>query len=252
MDDNKTTTYEGGTKTTSPSDEYMPYWVGTFLASLGLPVLTGAVACIPVRDDRRVREVAMNGLLAVGRMLSVKKEWPSVKPIVYFITQDGRRLIGEIRQYVSSAFANTLDIGSIVALRYDPGMPQVIALDLRPDLLDQAEVRRLKDQFLVVSGQAAPREANIAVNGAKTRGLVLASQPTGNVVHGAAEMAFQVRVSRTDGSVFDTTAIQAVPHDRMSLTVPGSIVHVWHLPSSEHDIVLGFPPPTPIPVVHVE
>ncbi|MCL2760875.1 MAG: DUF3592 domain-containing protein [Desulfuromonadales bacterium] len=77
-------------------------------------------------------------------------------------------------------------------------------------------------------------------NHVETKGVILESKPTGNIVDGNGEIWQHIKVTRPDGSTYDVSVTAGVPQSGISFTAPGSIVHVLYMPYDEKNVVIGW------------
>jgi ribosomal protein S27AE len=92
----------------------------------------------------------------------------------------------------------------------------------------------------LATGQITQELADIRENGIPTKGVILSSKPTGNIVNGEGEIALQVKVTRPNGTAYEVAVTKHVPQSGMAFTVPGSVVHIFYKPGDEQNIMIGF------------
>jgi hypothetical protein len=125
-------------------------------------------------------------------------------------------------------------------VRYNPQNPQQITLITSLDNIKSGETKHADEQYQIAIGQWTQEGIDIRDKGTQTKGVILSSNPTGNIVDGRSEIELQVKVTRPDGSTYEVSVTKHVPQNGMAFTVPGSIVHVFYMPDNEQHIVIGF------------
>lgn len=113
--------------------------------------------------------------------------------------------------------------------------------NIRVSSLNPGVAKFAKSGKETVTGNNQETAAPASLSGrTQAQGVVLSSRPTGNIINGEGEMILNLKVTRPDGSAWETTVTKPVPHGSLSFTQPGSVVHVYYLPDNEQDIVIGF------------
>ena len=82
------------------------------------------------------------------------------------------------------------------------------------------------------------RQLRIAEEGRDAQAVVVAMTPTGEVREGRAVVRLTLRVTRPDGSVFDSTQEKHLPAGLAPGLQPGTVVPVRYLPEAESEVVV--------------
>ncbi|MCL2849934.1 MAG: hypothetical protein FWE61_07820, partial [Micrococcales bacterium] len=163
---------------------------------------------------------------------------PQLELTMQFTTLDGQPVTASLRKVVSHANLAQLGPGAQLAIRYNPEKPSEIMLETNAD---QAMLQEALNAQRLARGEVTQEQLDIATYGVKAQGVVLASQPTGNVVRGCGEMFLRIRVTGPSSDAFDTTVTKAVPQHALHLAQPGAVLTVFYLPHNPMNIVVAFP-----------
>ena len=145
---------------------------------------------------------------------------------------DNAKRKGGLIGLITSALSGLNKNGNI---KISIGTPTVETAIVNGVALNQTEF-----QHDLATGQITQQLADIRKTGIPTKGVILSSKPTGNIVNGEGEIALQVRVTRPDGSTYEVAITKHIPQNGMPFTVPGSVVHVFYKPDNEQNIMIGF------------
>jgi len=182
-----------------------------------------------------------NGILVIGKISSAQQtglrvnHQPQLEITVQFSTANGQELSASFKQIVSLQHLTQFQPGALIPIQYDPLNPQRIMLDKN---VDQATLQEALNRYRVASGEVSQEAVDIAQNGVRAQGVILSAQPTGKIVNGRGEMALHLKVTRPDGTTFETTVKKAVPQEALSLILPGSVSEVRYLPRDEKNVVI--------------
>ena len=104
------------------------------------------------------------------------------------------------------------------------------------------EVRRVTGRVRLARGgrerEITARQLRIAEEGRDAQAVVVAMTPTGEVREGRAVVRLTLRVTRPDGSVFDSTQEKHLPAGLAPGLQPGTVVPVRYLPEAESEVVV--------------
>lgn len=185
-----------------------------------------------------------NGILVIGTIVSLERtgtlvnNQPQVDITIKFTTTDGKEITASQRRIVPLTDIPQVQPEMMVPIRYDPNNPQKIMIDMDSD---QTALQDAYDNLMVREGIASEESINIAKYGVKTKGVILSSKPTGNIINDMGEITLHIKVTRPDyGDPFETTVNKTVPQKMLLSTLPGSVVDVYYLPEDEKNIVIAF------------
>lgn len=188
------------------------------------------------------RSAFRNGELALGTLRRLRQtgvqfnDQPQLELFFDVETADGRRFDGRARQVVSLTDLPGLVPGAVLPVRYLPDRTDgwvMIAGDTAPEQLEDLLLRRQ-----LALGRITPRQFEAAQHGVGARAVVLTMRPTGEVQGDLAVIELQLRVTRPDGTRFDTTVRKALPAIALPGLQPGAVVGVKYLPSDEGDVLV--------------
>ncbi|MCL2760042.1 MAG: DUF3592 domain-containing protein [Desulfuromonadales bacterium] len=159
-----------------------------------------------------------------------------------FTTQDGQQITATTERIIPQVTLEKeqFKLMGLSYLRYNPQSPQQITFIGSLDNIKPDEKKHADEQYQIAIGQWTQEAIDIRDKGTETKGVILKSNPTGNIVDGKSEVELQVRVTRPDNSTYEVSVTKHVPQNGMAFTVPGSIVHVFYMPDNEQHIVIGF------------
>jgi len=185
-----------------------------------------------------------NGILVIGKIVSLERtgtlvnHQPQVDIAIKFTTNEGEEITASERRIVSLTDLPQVQPDMMVPIRYDPSNPQKIKIDMDSE---QADLQDAFNKLMVAEGKASEESINIAKYGVKTKGVILSSKPTGNIINDMGEITFHIKVTRPDyDDTFETTVNKPVPQNMLPSTLPGSVIDVFYLPEDEKNIVIGW------------
>lgn len=188
------------------------------------------------------------GPLVIGTVLEIKLS-KLINPdsferlfilTVQFETVDGQQVTASGDLVIYPEDQILFQPGTSVALRYNPKNPKGNVC-----ISDAIDLDRIFDAYREKFGEGySQTEIYIITQGQKTTGVILSSQPTGNIVNGCEEMALQVEVSRSDGGTYEASVNKTVSQDDLPFVQTGSTVTVFYILGSEKDIAISFQPET--------
>lgn len=188
------------------------------------------------------RSAFRNGELALGTLRRLRQtgvqfnDQPQVELFFDVETADGQRFDGRARQVVSLTDLPGLVPGAVLPVRYLPGRTDgwvMVAGDTAPEQLEDLLLRRQ-----LALGRITPRQFEAARHGVGAQAVVLTMAPTGEVRGDLAVIELALRVTRPDGTRFDTTVSKALPAVALPGLQPGAVVGVKYLPSDEQDVLV--------------
>ncbi|RKN45886.1 hypothetical protein D7294_05475 [Streptomyces hoynatensis] len=109
----------------------------------------------------------------------------------------------------------------------------VVATDAAPQ-----EVQRVTGRVQLAKGEITARQLRIAEEGREAHAVVVAMTPTGEVRGERAVVRLTLRVTRPDGTAFDSTQEKNVPASLAPGLQPGTVVPVRYLPDEESEVVV--------------
>ena len=213
---------------------------------LELPFILGMV-CLVVGMFLLIRKLAApifkaaKGPVVIGKILEIKLS-KLIAPqtferlfilTVQFETVDGQQVVASGDLVIYPEDQVLFQPGSSVALRYDPENTKQI------NISDNKDLERVLDEYRV-ERRGGSDEILTVKYGVKATGVILSSQPTGNIVNGCEEMALQLKVSRPDGETYEVTINKTVSQDDLPSAQPGSEVKVYYSQWDEKDIAILF------------
>jgi hypothetical protein len=149
-------------------------------------------------------------------------------------TPDGRRFRGEAKQLIDLTDMAAVQPGAVLPVRYLPGDSRVVLAVDAP----QAELQHALDQTRLAKGLITPRQLQISHEGLETRAVVLSVAPTGEIRGDLAVVAMNMRVTRPDGSTFDTVQEKTASPEMLAQTQPGAVVRVRYLAHDESEVIV--------------
>ncbi len=217
-----------------------PEWV--IVAGTGLLILVGfgppVVSLLggPRRSAFRKGELGLGTLQRLRQTGVQINDQPQVEMFFDVETADGQRFDGRARQVVSLTDLPGLVPGAVLPVRYLPGRTDGRVLvdgDTTPEQLEDLLLRRQ-----LALGRITPRQFEAAQHGVGARAVVLAMTPTGEVRGDLAVIELTLRVTRPDGTRFDTVVSKALPAIALPGLQPGAVIGVKYLPSDEQDVLV--------------
>lgn len=226
-------------------DTPMP-WLNGFLAGL---ICTVVVAPMLFRVGKLLENSGSGGKvpanyrgapIGMGTVVSVARTGLSVNDQPQLLitmdvdTPDGRKFRGEAKHLVDLTDLAAVQPGATLPVRYLPGESRVV---LATDAA-QAELQHVLDQTRLAKGLVTRRQLQIAHEGKEARAVVLAVTPTGDIRGDLAVVSMSMRVTRPDGSTFDTVQEKTASPDMLAQTQPGAVVRVRYLPHDESEVIV--------------
>jgi hypothetical protein len=183
-----------------------------------------------------------HGPLVFGTIVSVNRtgmlvnHQPQVDITVQFSIIDGQPLTGSDRRVVPLTELAQIQPGAMVPLRYNPEKPAEIMIDTQTD---QATLQEGYNQWRVRQGLATQESMDIAKQGVRAHGVILAMQPTGRIVQGHAEIRFEIKVTRPNGSMFEAECTKVWESQHVPKVQPGCVVDIYYMPYNEQKVTMG-------------
>jgi hypothetical protein len=195
----------------------------------------GITRFVQTLSVRRIRRPPVCIGVGVGTIGPVDHRHPS-SATVEVETVDGTRFRGRLTASTPETECAISQPGLVVAVRFDPGRPEDLAL-----ADDIVAARAAFDQMLIRKGLTTTDKLEVIRRGTRSHGLVTALRTTGKACEDHVEVEVDLMVSRTDGGQFpahDTAFIPAVsvPHLR-----PGSTVHTYYRMDDESAVAICVP-----------
>lgn len=221
------------------SGETMPWlneWMVVPIVALTIVPIVWSLTSAPSRSEFRDGDLGIGTLVEVHRTGLTVNDQPQLDIVFDVDTATGEAFRGTARQIVDLTELSALTPGTMLPVRYLPGRADGrvgIATDA-----DSAEVQALMQQVQLAKGQITPRQLLIAQQGVQAQAVVMEMQPTGEVRHGNAVIALRLRVTRPDGTTFDTRVEKAVPPAAIAGVQAGMVVRARYLAHDEEDVSL--------------
>ena len=211
-----------------------------FLISIGIIGL--AVFYIFYRLEGKRESAAAAGPFVIGMIQSVNQTggyWgndPSVKLTIQFYTLDGKKITATDNEVFALTSLAKCQPGYWAPVRYDPKNPQNIILDFKAD---SKTVDKAWDRYHIATGQLTQEQANTKENGVQTKGVVISSKPTDNIVNGGeSEFELQIKITKPDGSPRIFTYITGLAQKDLQYAVTGAVVYVYYFPEDNKNVLV--------------
>ncbi|MCL2091615.1 MAG: DUF3592 domain-containing protein [Micrococcales bacterium] len=222
---------------------------GTVVLGSSIAMLVVAVILITVsslgKAFRRHGANVKTGPLVIGTVVETEQtglrinDQPQLEVTLQFTTVDGRQVTASDHKVIPLHQLALVQPGASLPLRYDPQNPEKIMIETSAD---QAALQQAYDAQRLASGEVTQESLYIARNGVRAQGVVLSTQPTGNIVGGCGEMLLHVRVAGSQhGDSYDTTVTKAIPQNVLHRVQPGSVIEVYYIPGNEQNITIAVP-----------
>jgi hypothetical protein len=190
----------------------------------------------PSASAFRGGELAMGTLRETRQTGLIVNDQPQLDLIFTVETADGQSFEGRARQIVPLTELAELTPGRMLPLRYLPGRADGlvgIATDATPDQVQELMLRRQ-----VATGRLTPDAVRIVREGVQAQAVVMALAPTGEVRNGDAVIDLTLRITRPDGSVFDSTVSRPLPAAALPGLQVGCVTGVRYLSDNEADVLI--------------
>jgi len=185
------------------------------------------------------REFA-GGQFGVGTVVSVRRtgttvnDQPEMDVVMDVETVTGETFRATGRRLVDLTTLSELVPGVLLPVRYAPGRKDGrVMIDLEAT---GEQMHAHIQEAAFARGETTARSMENYRHGFATTALVLAMRPTGEVRDGAAVIDLQYRVTRPDGTTFDTRRELEVPPIGIADVQPGRIVNARYLLQDESDV----------------
>lgn len=185
------------------------------------------------------REFA-GGLLGVGTIVEVHRtgttvnDQPEMDIVMDVEESSGDTFRATGRRVVDITSLGALTQGALLPVRYTPNRKDgKVMIDL--EATDQ-EVSDLVHEAAFARGEIKSRALQIYRTGTHATALILETKPTGEIRDGAAVVELALRVTRPDGTTFDTRTEKAVLPIGIPGVQPGHVVAARYLPDDETDV----------------
>ncbi|TCO59689.1 hypothetical protein [Actinocrispum wychmicini] len=190
-----------------------------------------------VPADFRGAPIGMGTVVAMGRTGLSINDQPQLLITLDVDTPDGRSFRAQAKQLVDVIDMQAVQPGSLLPVRYVPGLNKVVIATDAP----QHELQQAFDRIRLAKGLVTPRQLQIAEHGVETRAVVLSMAPTGEIRGGRAVAALGMRVTRPNGSVFDLVQEKTLAPEMVAHVQLGAVVRVRYLPQDESEVVILVP-----------
>lgn len=188
--------------------------------------------------DREFR----GGLFGIGTVVELRRTGTTVNGQPEMdIVMDIEAATGEVfrgtgRRVVDLSALSLLVPGSVLPVRYRPGRRDgMVMIDLDAD---EQQVADLVHEAAHARGELGPRGLQIYRDGTHATALILEMAPTGEIRDGSAVIDLLLRVTRPDGTTFDTRVEKEVQPVGIPGLQPGHIVAARYLPDDEQDVAI--------------
>ena len=224
----------------------IPLFSGEALAPLG-PAIAAGVGLVAIlatwfafRAPAHERREFRDAPLGVGSLVSARatgtsiNDQPEVELTLDVETPDGRIIRGTARTIINQVELAQLSAATTVPVRYlDDGRfavaPNAPAEELEKSLYSSRLAR----------GVLTPQQVDVATRGTESSAVVMSMQPTGEISEGQAILHLELRVTRPDGTLFDTVRETPAPAAALADLQPGSVVQVRYLPDDESYVAIS-------------
>lgn len=219
------------------SDESLPWlngWMAAPIIAFALVPTVFSMTSGPSHAQFR------GGALAIGTLVEMRRTGLSINDqpqmdIVFDVeTANGSSFRGTARQIIDLTDLAMLTPGTILPVRYLPEKSDGrlgIATDADPN-----EVQTLLQQVQLAKGRMTPKQVLIAQQGMDAQAVVMEMRPTGEVRQGDAVIELLLRVTRPDGSTYDTRFEKTVSSVAIPGVQPGMVLRAKYLPDDEADV----------------
>jgi len=219
---------------------------GLAVLCFSLAVVCLMVVVIVTSTSDGLTKAVKNGPLVDGTVVSVRDTGARVNNdmrvelTVELTTLEGKKVTATTKKLVSVLDVPKIQPGASLPIRYDPADPTQCAVDEEShnQYRHVSETEHGLDQKLVAAGKMTQEMADRKENGVRAEGVILRSAPTGRSVDGSDEYELWIRVTRPDGSTYETTKLGPVPRGRARSVEVGRVVSVFYMPDDEQKISL--------------
>lgn len=222
------------------------------LAIVGVTVLTMApFLAMSKKFDSAMRQFTgrsdpayAGAPIGIGTILDLSMSGLSINDVQQYLitfeveTLDGAIFTATCRQLITPQELASVTQGTMLAVTYRPDRPGEVQLT---DPSRAAEAQQVLQQIRTRKGLADPDAMLIAHHGIPATGIVVATTPTGEVLHGHSGMDLAVLVTRPDGSQFTGYKRSYLLPRQLSGVQVGSQVGVHYLAEDESRLTISLP-----------
>lgn len=223
------------------SENQMPRYTQVMIIGLGLLVLATLLYYSKIRQafgqsgDETDSRYA-NAPIGIGTLRKVRRTHLSINDIPQYEltfdvqTPDGQQFAARAHLLAMSHELARFTEGSRIPVCYLPGRLNRVQLAPESRAAEAAEVAHA---IGVRQGTADPEVMEIARSGRTSIGVVLSTEPTGEIRGGQTALALTVRIQRPEGTYFDATKTVYVTPAMLASVQVGRQVEVRYLPYDE-------------------
>lgn len=215
-------------------DENKPQKVAIYADDEAMAMLGGkAPANMTERCIAFVQDIQLHG------NTQPDDEVVSVTFTVAFQTPRHGSIVTTIADQTTLGFLNLFPVGNPIPILYDPNNPTSAAIYYDMDEAMRAQLSDAIDQKRVRDGDLDEEMYNIAKNGIKAEGILLASSATGEVKGNRTELAVRIKVIPPQGEPYEVQMNKYFDPISLKNLFVGTHVEVYYLPSDPYKIAVG-------------
>ncbi|MBP1324960.1 hypothetical protein JOF28_000192 [Leucobacter exalbidus] len=178
--------------------------------------------------------VGVGTLVSAYATGSTLNDQPQMKFTVDVETLEGRTFRTTIKEYVNIALVSDFVPGATVPVLYLPNNKIAFA-----PVAHEEQLAEVLYQSRMRQGKLTEQQVHVAKLGLSAKAVVMQLQPTGEIGADEAVMRIKLRVTRPDGSTFDSHREMPVPGIALPGLQPGSAVEVKYIPSDESYVAVS-------------
>lgn len=179
--------------------------------------------------------------LAVGVIRGVRKTLTEINGVPRYVvnmdvrTSEGTEFAGNLETTVARGERDEFQVGRMMPVTHHPTKPHKLGRCPAERLV---EARAVMEAVRIRMGLEDGGTRDISDRGVATRGVVMATVPTGQLRDGHTEVDVTVRFPLPDGTLVDRRCTSYVSHAYLDRVRVGSQVDITYLPHDDSRVVL--------------
>lgn len=184
---------------------------------------------------------AVGALVSIGDTSIVNGNAPRFVLTFSYYLEDGSQVMGRTRHDIDVGRLPEYKCGMLCILKYKKGNPEKVKL-LKDDseIINNKQVQNAMWFYYVVTGQKTMEWWEVLATGIEGTCQILSSKPTGRMENGCGELAFNLMVTRPDGSVYELTTTKFLTHVQLPYSLAGKVLSITYDKDDETNVVINF------------
>jgi len=211
-------------------------WMAIPIASCSIVPVTWVFTSGPSAKEYGAAPLGVGTVVDIQDTNVTINNRPQMRVVFTIRAQDGTQLEGDLRKVLSYADESRFAPGAVMPVRYviKPKRTYVRVAEN----IDDAVMADMLTKARLADGSLSPADLRVAQSGTRAQAVVMSMQPTGEVRALSAVLLVGLRVTRPDGSMFDTLVHHAVPASELTHYQVGSVVSIRYFPGDEQNAVI--------------